>query len=241
MVVYPNKLRERFSNINIFIEGRQVTREPHVKILGVYFDENLNWHKHVQTLLRGLRFQYRSFSRSIKYFDMDTKNMLYNAALASRFNYADCIWNDCTKADADRLQSVQNMSVRRMVNAKPLESAKPILGSLEMLSSRSKRLLRSLVLLYKLRNGMGPSTLSNELESFANSSELTTRRNTDENFFIPAYNTDYRGKSYFIRTIKAWNELPSDIKTSSSCSVFKNKVYRLLLEVEPDGAVMRPV
>ena len=233
MVVHPNKMEEKFANINVFIQGKHIARERNVKILGVQIDENLGWHKHLHTMVKNLRYQYRSFARSVKYFDMDTRKILYNSTLASRFNYADCIWSQCTIRDANMLQSVQNLAVRKMINAGPLESARPILQELEMLTLRNKRKLRSLVLLYKLRNDEGPEPLARQLREYCNEERgMATRSSSEDNYFIPCYNTDYRGKSFFIRNLKLWNSLPADVKSSGSCAVFKSKVYGLLLEEE---------
>ena len=130
------------------------------------------------------------------------------------------------------LQSVQNLAVRKMINAGPLESARPILQELEMLTLRNKRKLRSLVLLYKLRNDEGPEPLARQLREYCNEERgMATRSSSEDNYFIPCYNTDYRGKS-FIRNLKLWNSLPADVKSSGSCAVFKSKVYGLLLEEE---------
>ena len=170
LVIYPNKMRDRFDNINIFVQGRHVQRESHIKVLGVHLEENLKWAKHIQIMLRNVKYQYRAYSRSIKYFDKDTRLLMYNSAIASRLNYADSIWSDCTLRDRGSLQTVQNMAIRRMVNARPLESCKPILANLGMLTLERKRNLRSLVLFYNLVNGRGPVALRRELHKYQLSS-----------------------------------------------------------------------
>ena len=139
LVIHPRNMSERFSNMNVFLNRRNLKRESVVKILGVHIDEDLKWHRQVRYMLRGLRFQYRAFSRSIKYFDRDTRLMVYNASIASRLNYADCIWNQCSLKERNMLQSVQNMAVKKIVNAAPLASGKPIIRSLGMLTLDKKK------------------------------------------------------------------------------------------------------
>ena len=139
-------------------------------------------------MLKCLRYQYRAFSRSIKYFDKDTRLMVYNSSIASRLNYADCVWNQCNIQEAKRLQSVQNMAIRRILNARPLDSAKPLIYSLGLLPLEEKRQLRSLVLFHKLVNGEGPKALVNKLnENFRNPSnnEIRTRNTGSGQYFIP--------------------------------------------------------
>ena len=237
MVVYPRNMGDRFEHVNIFIMGQHVEREANVKILGVTLNEELKWHQHMGGMIRNLRFQYRAFGRSIKYFDRDTRLIVYNSSLASRFNYADCIWDQCTLKEAKQLQSVQNMAVKKMMNAAPLTSAKPLIRNLGLLTLETKRKLRSLVLLYKLTRNEGPAALIRELEGYRNSSRehIITRNSGEGSYYIPAYNTDNVGKSFFVQTIKRWNTLPTNIQQSENATIFKRRVYDLLLTAEADA------
>ena len=223
-------MQDSFQNINIFVRGVHIQREPQVKILGVHLDENLKWTKHIQQTVKNVKYQYRAFSRAIKYLDRDTRLMLYNSSLASRFNYADCVWSHCSKRDGGALQTVQNMAARRIMNAGPLESSQPILAELGLLTLEKKRLLRSLVLMFKLVNGQGPKELTDELAKYIRPTSHVsgTRMGNISRYWIPYYNTDYKGTSFFIRMIKEWNRLPADLVNSASSDAFKRGAYLLL-------------
>ena len=249
IVIHPLRMEDKFSNINVFVNGKLIGRESTMKILGVHFDEHLKWSHHVGILRRNVKFQYRALARAMKYFDLDTKLMMYNASIASRLNYADCIWNNCCRSDAAMLQTIQNMAVRRMINAGPRQTSGPILKDLGMLTLEDKRLQRSLVLLYKLMNDQGPEILICELDKYRNPrTEAETRHSAGGRLFIPGFNTDYRGKSFFISTIRNWNRLPEKIRNAHSCESFKSSILKMLLttdlaagrwEVPVSGAVQR--
>ena len=117
-----------------------------------------------------------------------------------------------------------------MVNARPLDSSLPILDRLGLLTLENKRLLRSLVLFYKIINGQGPKQLTDELTRYLRpvAPEVTTRLNHGSGYWIPSYNTEYRGKSFFVSIIKEWNRLPNDIKSSTAADSFKRKLYLML-------------
>ena len=158
--------------------------------------------------------------------------MVYNSSIASRLNYADCVWNQCNVQEAKRLQSVQNMAIRRILNARPLDSARPLIYSLGLLPLEEKRQLRSLVLFHKLVNGEGPKALVNMLnENFRNpcNSDIRTRNSGSGQYFIPAFNTNHIKKSFFVQMIKIWNHLPEEIRLSETTSIFKNKLYKRML------------
>ena len=239
MVIYPTNMEERFDSLNIFIQGQHVKRESSIKVLGVHLSEDLKWSKHTASMLRGLKYQYRAFSRSIKYFDTDTRIMVYNSSIASRLNYADCVWTQCNVREEKMLQSVQNMAVRRILNARPLDSAGPLICSLGLLPLEKKRLLRSLVLFYKLVKGDGPKALTNMLNTnFINPSShgIRTRNSGSGQYFIPSFNTDHMKKSFFIQMIKEWNRLPDEIRSSESASIFKDRMYRRMISAESQPA-----
>ena len=232
MVIYPTNMSERFAHVNVFIQGQHVGRESSIKILGVHISDDLKWNKHITSMLKGLRYQFRAFSRSIKFFDKDTRLMVYNSSIASRLNYVDCVWSQCNVREAKRLQSVQNMAVRRILNAKPLESAGPLISSLGLLPLVEKRLLRSLVLFYKLVRGEGPKALIKMLnENFKNPSNsgIRTRNNGSGQFYIPRFNTDQLKKSFFINVIKEWNKLPLEIRNAETTATFKDKLYKKMM------------
>ena len=233
IVIHPIRMEEKFSHINVFVNGKLIERESTLKILGVYFDQHLKWSQHVSVVRRNTKFQYRALARSMKYFDLDTRLMMYNAAIASRLNYADCIWNNCNRSDAALLQTIQNMAVRRIINAIPRQTCGPILRELGMLTLERKRLQRSLVLLYKLMNGQGPITLVHELAKYQlPGNETGTRNAVGGKLYIPSYNSDYKAKSFFVSTIRYWNRLPEELRNASSSESFKKNLLNLLLTAD---------
>ena len=68
-----------------------------IKILGINITEDLNWDLYTNTLIGNLKHCYRSFHRSGKFLTTDSKKMLYNAAIASRTNYCDVVWDNCSQ------------------------------------------------------------------------------------------------------------------------------------------------
>ena len=233
MVIHPTRMRDEFANMNVFIQGQHVKRETAIKILGINISEDLKWNKHVKSMLQSLRYQYRAFSRSVKHFDRDTRILVYNSTIASRMNYGDSVWSQCNVKEKRLLQSVQNMAVRRIANAGPLDSARPIIATLGLLPLEEKRLLRSLVLFYKLANSEGPRTLTTTLDnnfSYPNQNRLQTRNREDGKYFIPRFNTNYVKKSFFVQMIKEWNRLPQEIRHAENSTIFKNRLYKRMLE-----------
>ena len=121
-------------------------------------------------MINNLKYVYKGFSRSCNYLKTDTRKLLYNAAIASRLNYCDTIWDKCGTRNKKRLQSIQNRCARRIVDARPgtsarnildvnpRTSAKPLLRDLGWLNLENKRKLHKYVLMKKVMNDDGPLT-----------------------------------------------------------------------------------
>ena len=54
--------------------------------------------------------------------------------------------------------------------------------------------------------------------------ETRTRGSHDFKYFVEHTSNDVFKYSYFPRTVREWNSLPSDIVTAKSLDIFKNKL-----------------
>ena len=205
-----------------------------MKILGVTLSNNLKWETHTRNLINGLKFCYRSFCRSCKMLNTDTRKMLYNAAIASRMNYCDAIWDACNSNTRSKLQTIQNRCARRILNRPPGTTAAPLIKELGWISLEKKRKLHKCVLLHKLLQGTGPSPLINMLEPYNNRTALNTRGTANNCLYIPSFKTNYIKKSFFMDSAKLWNSLPLDIKSTTNSSTFKEKLHAYFLNGTPD-------
>ena len=201
-----------------------------VKILGVTLCNDLTWDAHTTKLIGGLKLCYKSFSRSCKLLNMDSRRLLYNAVIASRTNYCDAIWDSCSVHVKNKLQTVQNRCARRILNCLPGTSAAPLLRELGWLKLETKRKLRKCVLLHRLLHGNGPNSLIDMLQPYTYSS-VNTRNASGYGLFIPRYNTNYIKKSFFTDTALIWNSLPNDIKGTASSATFKEKLHKYFFNV----------
>ena len=225
VLITNSHIRHKYNNVKISIGGKVIEEKEQAKILGVTISNDLSWDKHTTKVINSMKFCFRSFSRSCKMLNTDTRKLLYNAVIASRLNYCDAIWDSCTVGNKKKLQSIQNRCARRILNCIPGTSSAPLRKELGWLPLDKKRTLHKCVLLHRLMHNNGPKLLLEMLSQYKQDSGITTRRNSNGGLFIPRYNTNYMAKSFFVDTAKTWNSIPLSIKQTVNNTTFKEKLH----------------
>ena len=229
MLITNTRCRHYFQNIKVKVGGRIVEEQLKIKILGVTMCNDLSWDAHTSNLINSLKYTYRSFSRSCKLLTLDSRKLLYNAAIASKLNYCDTIWDTCSVGNVNRLQTIQNRCARVILGRPPGTSAAPLLQELGWLNLAYKRKLHKCVLLYKLLKGEGPQVLLEMLETIKNDATKVTRGTINQNLSLPTHKTNHVGRSFFCDAAKLWNSIPLTIKQTNSTATFKEKLNKHFL------------
>ena len=93
-------------------------------------------------------------------------------------------------------------------------------------------------MLHKLIKGKGPKILSEMLSPLMTRTSRNTRGAANNNLFIPRYNTDYVGKSFFIDVARLWNEIPPQLRNITNSLKFKQKLQEhYLMENQQDRQI----
>ncbi len=209
----------RYKNICIVIDDHSIPHSSKFKLLGVIIDSNLTWDDQIKHLLRSCKFALRAFRRGTNHMDIDSKKMLYNAAIASRLNYADVVWSQCNIQMSNKLQTIQNIAARHILNRDPLSSAKPLLKNLNWLPLALKRKVHTAVAIFKMMNNLAPLVLTSRLKNLNHN--ITTRGKSGNNQYIKRTQTTQMKKSFFTLAPKIWNEIPNNVRDSPSWHSFK--------------------
>ncbi len=221
---------QNFDKITISYKDQVVTRVQSLKLLGVTFNSKLTWDDHVQNLIQKTKSSLRAFMRGTRYMDIDTKKMLYNAILASRLNYADIIWDKCGSHSINRLQTVQNIAIRFILNADSRASTSPLLTTLNWLPLHYKRKLHCAVMMYKIINDLSPPELKSQL--LVPDHRFLTRSISGNSQQIHRPHSTQMMKSFFNSSIKIWNDLPNEIRKAPSWMSFKNMTTKFYLKID---------
>ena len=85
--------------------------------LGVWFDSDFSFSKHVQNVCKGNFSQLRDFRNIRQFLTQDAAVSIANAFVSSRLDYCNSLFRSLSKVNLHRLQSIQNISARIVTNS----------------------------------------------------------------------------------------------------------------------------
>ena len=193
------------------------------KHLGVILSSNNKWTKHIDLIIDSASKSI-GFLRKLKYkLSKDILNKLYLTYIRPLLEYASEVWGGCSITDSNRIEKVQ-LHAARIITGLPIFAS---LNSLYFETGREKlderRKSKKLALMYKIVNNEAPGYLNDLLPNMVNAASNYNLRNR-LNFEIPFVRLCSYENSFFPSTLKLWNELPLNIRNSSSVSQFKANV-----------------
>ena len=94
--------------------------------LGVIFDSNLSFNKHVTTVVQSCFFQLRNIAKIKPFLSTANLETVIHSFISSRLDYCNSLYSGLNKTTISRLQLIQN-SARLLTNTRKREHITPIL------------------------------------------------------------------------------------------------------------------
>ena len=213
-------------NETIKIGDSEIKASRSINILGVEIDKDLKFNLHIDEICGQTSKQINALKRIRHYLTKESKMTIYNSYINSNFNYCSVVWMFLNKSNSDKLERTNKRALRFSTN-KDSSSYETICEEEKQLNVYRKCVKSTAIMMYKVRKGTAPSYVT---ELFNLQQSHYEMRDNDK-FVLPNYNTISYGKSslrYF--GAKLWNNIPVDIKSSSSLSTFKSSVNKWLLK-----------
>ena len=112
------KQRERLNVcFPIDILGNPLHPTRSVRNLGVWFDSDFSFSKHVQNVCKSCFIQLRDFRNIRQFLTRDAAVLVANAFVSSRLDYCNSLFRSLSKFNLHRLQSIQNSAARIVTNS----------------------------------------------------------------------------------------------------------------------------
>ena len=106
------RLNAQCEEIDISIDDRTIKRVDNTKSLGLAFDAQLSWSKHVDEICKKASSAIGALKRVQPFIPTDVVVQIYNALILPHFDYCSPVW-DCTSGClSDKLQKLQNRAAR---------------------------------------------------------------------------------------------------------------------------------
>ena len=136
---------------------------PAARNLGVIFDFNLSFNKHISTVVQSCYFQLRNISKIKSFLSPPDLEKVIHALISSRLDYCNSLYSGLCKKTLSRLQLIQNSAARLLTNTRKQEHITPILAALHWLPVSFRCDFKIMLITYKALHGLAPSYISDML------------------------------------------------------------------------------
>jgi hypothetical protein len=220
-----NKLASRNS---LNVSGTTVTTSDSIKYLGVYLDKNLNFKKQITTKCRTASYNLFRIKKVRKYLTEHACNTLVLGLVVVHLDYANGLLAGLPNVNVSRLQRIQNMAAKVVLRKRKRDSATKCLKQLHWLPVHLRINYKILVTVFKSLNNQAPQYLKDMLERPKMNS--TTRSMNNPNLLaIPKTKCKiFADRSFSVAGPKLWNQLPVELRTTTSLDAFKNNLKTFL-------------
>ena len=201
------------------------------KLLGVWIDDQLNWHEHINKILLKLKAKIHMLCKGKTLLSIHAKRILYFAQIQSHLTYGLVCWgNMIDSSDLNRLRKMQNACVRLIDSTKPLER---IYYDHKILTIDQLIILENAKLWYKFYKNLLPQRLHENMMvdhhqiSLQKQHRYATRNKQELN--IPrAQHKKYRD-SFLVKGLLNYQSLPRCIKNVDKLHKFVKQCKDKLL------------
>jgi hypothetical protein len=199
-----------------------------VKNLGVIFDEDFNFRKHVSQICSTAFYHIRDIRRIRRHLSMTTAKALANALVSSRLDYCNSLLYNIAAKDLSRLQRVQNCLARVVFKAPRFCHTTPLLKSLHWLPVQQRILFKLSCITYQVRSNQQPPYLFSMLSPADTS--LGLRSSSQGNLKVPRVKTKFGSRAFSVCAPEIWNSLPTNVKLSKTFLSFRRSLKAHLFD-----------
>ena len=212
----------------IKIDSNIIEREYEAKNLGVTFDEELTWTRHVNLSVAKAYGKLKQAYRFKNFLNEPSKQRLTEAYILSQFNYGDIILQNLTEQLQNKIQKVQNSCVRYTYGLRKYDHISGFIKNKNILNMKSRRMLHNMSLMFKIQSNKAPKYLRDRILMHSDVHSHFTRNRS--NIDPPFARSKIRSMSFFIHISKKYNLLSQNINTNNiSLFTFKINCKKYLL------------
>ena len=224
MIVYPKKFqaiiinRQNRSNHNccLTINNAEIKSKGSVTFPDIEIDNKLNFEKHVSTIFKKANNQLNAISRIGADLGQKEKEILINSFEYSNFNYDPFIWHFTTRKGINKIEKVQERSLKFILNDYD-KTYFQLLDISKKPSMEVKRLRILITEIFKTLHDSNPVFMKDIFHYCQNKSHKK------HNLHVHSRNTSrYGNNSLRVLGAHIWNSLPENIKCTNSAYEIKN-------------------
>ena len=213
----------------ILFQDHTLQDVSHHKHLGITLRSDLRWTDHIHEITNK-SLKLVNIMKSLKFIlDRQSLETIYFSFVRPILEYGSPVWSGCTVFNEELLEGVQLSAARIVTGAMHGTSNAKLYEETGWYTLARRRETTNLTLMYKLVNKLTPEPLYSIISGTPDPGTPTyiTRQQFDLSRFRAR--TDLFDKSFFPSTVRLWNELPMDVRNSTSPLAFKSKITKQIV------------
>ena len=191
---------------------------PFAKNLGFYLDSSLDFSTQIKRLKSTCFNKLRNIAKMKPFLSIKQMQQLVQALILSSLDYCNALYFGANSKIIEQIQSIQNRACATIFGLKKCDSKSEHLKKLHWLRIRERIEFKILLITFKALNGLAPSYIS-DLIKF---NPLSGSR--CPSLYTYVSKTSYGDRSFMCCAAKLWNNLPDEVKNTSSIDIFKIKL-----------------
>ena len=156
-----------------------------------------------------------------------TNLMLYKTLILPIFDYCDFVWDCLSQQDSLTLQKLQNMALKNILQVDRQASTEFIHKTLNLPYLHVRRKQHTAGMMYKVNNGLIPTSLQNLFEHVQNNAPRITRQSQSDNFRVPRCRLNLGKRCFRHRGPVIWQHTPDILKSAPSYKAFCTGIREL--------------
>lgn len=219
--------RKKIDLTLINIGNSRIHETDFIKFLGVYFDNHITFKQHIDYISLKLSKSVGILYKLNSYLPVEVLKILYQTLVQPYMLYGIEAWYATYQNLTENIFGLQKKALRA-INSLPYNSHTHLyFRQLELLKLPDLYQYQILLHMFKTIKLGFNTNLMEEIYTHSNvHNHLTRYRHA---FVLPRYLRTKSKQTILYRCIKAWNELPEDIKSSDSLFVFKKQLKYYLI------------
>jgi hypothetical protein len=217
MLFGTKSLAKNDKSLNLKLDGNALERTGCTKFLGVFFDDKLTWHQHINHVAGKISRGLGMIGRVRNMLPFSVLRTLYYSLIYPYLNYCCLIWGGASATALHKIEVLQNRSIRLITRAPFRSSSGPIYKRLNLLNIVDIRQLQIAVFMFKVKHNLLPSCCLNyfKLNSVSYSLRVVNY------FAIQSFRTKIREQSISVAGPRVWATISVNIQNSASVASFK--------------------
>ena len=184
----------------------------------------MSWRCHIQYIFEKASKRL-NILKLLKYkLNRSTLVCLYKSLIRPLMEYGDVIWDNCTEGEASLLESIQYECARVVTGAIKGTSGRALMNELAWESLSTRRKMHKLFYMFKIFRCISPAYLVELLPDTVDKRTCRSLRSGENLTLFSSCRTEKFKQSFFPSTVKLWNSLQTELRTSASLSAFKKEI-----------------